>query len=41
LLAGDPPPVTLADGLGAQAMIEAAYRAARTGRLTAVPEAPR
>jgi predicted dehydrogenase len=36
LLAGGPPPVTLADGLGAQAMIEAAYRAARTGRRTAV-----
>jgi myo-inositol 2-dehydrogenase / D-chiro-inositol 1-dehydrogenase len=36
LLAGNPPPVTLADGLGAQAMIEAAYKAARTGRTTAV-----
>jgi predicted dehydrogenase len=41
LLAGDPPPVTLADGLGAQAMIEAAYLAARTGRTTTVPEAAR
>ncbi len=38
LLAGDPPPVTLGDGLGAQAMIEAAYQAARTGRTTAVPQ---
>jgi myo-inositol 2-dehydrogenase / D-chiro-inositol 1-dehydrogenase len=37
LLAGDPPPVALAEGLGAQAMIEAAYRAAGTGRTTAVP----
>ncbi len=41
LLAGDPPPMTLADGLGAQAMIEAAYQAARTSRATAVPEALR
>jgi predicted dehydrogenase len=39
LLAGEPPPVTLADGLGAQAMIDAAYRSARTGRITAMPEA--
>ncbi len=37
LLAGDPPPVTLAEGLGAQAMIEAAYQAARTGRTAALP----
>jgi myo-inositol 2-dehydrogenase / D-chiro-inositol 1-dehydrogenase len=41
LLAGDPPPVALAEGLGAQAMIEAAYQAARTGRTTTVPEAAR
>jgi myo-inositol 2-dehydrogenase / D-chiro-inositol 1-dehydrogenase len=32
VVAGRPPPITLAEGLGAQRMIEAAYRAARTGR---------
>jgi myo-inositol 2-dehydrogenase / D-chiro-inositol 1-dehydrogenase len=36
LIAGHPPPITLADGLGAQTMIEAAYRAARTGRTIAL-----
>jgi predicted dehydrogenase len=36
LLAGAPPPTTLADGLGAQRMIDAAYRAARTGRTAAL-----
>jgi myo-inositol 2-dehydrogenase / D-chiro-inositol 1-dehydrogenase len=36
LVAGHPPPVTLAEGLGAQRMIEAAYRAARTGRTVAL-----
>jgi myo-inositol 2-dehydrogenase / D-chiro-inositol 1-dehydrogenase len=39
LCAGTPPPATLADGLGAQAMIEAAYRAARDGASVAVEAA--
>jgi myo-inositol 2-dehydrogenase / D-chiro-inositol 1-dehydrogenase len=36
LIAGRPPPITLADGMGAQAMIDAAYRAARSGRTAQV-----
>lgn len=39
LAAGTPPPATLADALGAQAMIEAAYQAARSGRRQQVPSA--
>jgi myo-inositol 2-dehydrogenase / D-chiro-inositol 1-dehydrogenase len=36
LIAGNPPLISLAEGLGAQRMIDAAYRAAQTGRTVAV-----
>jgi predicted dehydrogenase len=39
LLAGAPPPVTLADALGAQCMIEAAALSARTGRAVRLDQA--
>ena len=38
LIAGRPPPITLSDALGAQAMIEAAYESARNGRIVALAQ---